>query len=88
MNNYNLPWEHSYFWTKAARHLCIQDEHMTCNVEFMDISHNVSLIVTLSMTAAMCTKVTTGNFELMESSKIATVAVHGAWLRRWQGRMV
>jgi len=50
---------------------------MTCNIEFMDISHIVYLIVSLSMTAAMCTTVTTRNFKLMESSKIATVAVHG-----------
>lgn len=88
MNNYNLLGEHSYFWTKAGCHLCIQDVHMTCNIELMGISHIVSLIVSLSMTAAMCTTATTGNFELMESSKIATVAVHVAWLRRWQGRMV
>jgi len=50
---------------------------MTCNIEFMGIPHIVSLIVCPSMTAAMCTTVTTGNFELMESSKTATVAVHG-----------
>lgn len=88
INNYSLLGEHIYFWTKAGFHLCIQVVHMTCNIEFMGISHTVSLIMSLSMTAAMCTTVTTGNFELMECSKIATGAVHGAWLRRWQGRMV
>jgi len=78
MNNYNLLWEHSYTRTKAGCLLCIQDVHMTCNIEFMGIPHIVCLIVSLSMQTAMCTTVTTGNFELMESSKIATVTVHGA----------
>jgi len=55
---------------------------MTCNIEFTGIPHIVSLIESLSMTVATCTTIITGNFELMESSETATVAVHGAWLRR------
>ena len=39
-------------------------------------THCVS--VSLSMQTAMCTTVTTGNFELIESSKIGMVTVHGA----------